>query len=129
MLLVTTPTSSFRDTVKTAQLANRLTGPFSAQSSIARPATRCRVHRRADGVPAASGLPDDPQATTEEPLVLNAPESTAADAYQRLSEALEGVFFHGESPERDIETILDDEWFIEDTEDHSDADDEDSRSV
>ncbi|AEM56056.1 MULTISPECIES: MinD/ParA family ATP-binding protein [Haloarcula] len=132
IVLVTTPDDvAVGDTVKTAQLANRIDG--TVLGSIINRATRhTDVAAIAEQMefPLLAVIPDDPQATTEEPLVLNAPESTAADAYQRLTEALEGVFFRGESPETDIETILDDEWFLDDTEDHSDVDDdEDSGGV
>jgi len=65
------------------------------------------------GFPLLAVVPDDTQATTDEPLVLNDPDSPAADAYQRLTEALEGLFFQGETVEEDLETIVDDDWFAD----------------
>lgn len=110
VLLVTTPDSvAIGDAGKTAQLARRVDGEVigtiltraEAQSEID------EVEREVDH-PLLAVIPEDSQATTDEPLVLNFPDSDAAHAYHRLSAALERVL-KGEA----VETIVQEEteWF------------------
>jgi MinD-like ATPase involved in chromosome partitioning or flagellar assembly len=59
------------DTVKTAALADR------------------------SDVPLLAVVPDDAGATGTEPLVRDAPDTPAAEAFRRFGELLAGVFFEG----------------------------------
>ncbi|MBX0296314.1 MinD/ParA family ATP-binding protein [Haloarcula nitratireducens] len=129
IVLVTTPDDvAIGDTVKTAELADRIDGEVVG-AVINRVTRHTDVADIADRFqfPLLAVVPDDPQATTDEPLVLNRPESPAADAYLRLTDALERLFFQGETAAGDIETIVDDSWFVEEAD--GDAEDEDSGGV
>ncbi|WP_135303875.1 MinD/ParA family ATP-binding protein [Haloarcula amylovorans] len=131
IILVTTPDDvAIGDTVKTAELADRIDGEVIG-AIINRVTRHTDVADIADRFqfPLLAVVPDDPQATTDEPLVLNRPESHAADAYLRLTDALERLFFHGETVSEDIETIVDDSWFVEEEGEDGDAEDEDSGGV
>ena len=126
VVLVTTPDDvAVGDTVKTAELANRIDGPVTG-AIINRATRHTDVADIADRLdfPLLAVIPDDPQATTDEPLVLNAPESTAAEAYRRLAELLEGVFFEGDTVDDDVDAIVDEKWFLDDEELDSDTDDD-----
>jgi len=128
IVLVTTPDDvAVGDTVKTAELAERIDGEV-----IGALINRVTRHTDVTGIagrfefPLLAVIPDDTQATTDEPLVLNDPDSPAADAYQRVTEALEGLFFQGETVEEDLETIVDDDWFADgETTDSGDDEDDD----
>jgi len=65
--------------------------------------------------PLLAVVPDDVGATKQEPLVLNTPDSPAADAFEQLSELLVGVFFEGDTLE-DAEPIMESEWFVDEDE-------------
>ncbi|WP_254272421.1 MinD/ParA family ATP-binding protein [Haloarcula marina] len=127
IVLVTTPDDvAVGDTVKTAELADRIDGKVIG-AIINRVTRHTNVADIDDQLafPLLAVVPDDSQATTDEPLVLNRPESPAADAYLRLTDALEGLFFEGQSVDEDVETIVEDGWFLDEDEE-SDADDEGS---
>ena len=133
IVLVTTPDEvAVGDTVKTAQLADRIDGNVIGGiiNRVTRHTDVAEINERLD-FPLLAVIPDDPQATHEEPLVRNNPESAAADAYVRLTDALEGVFFEGDTAEADLDTIVDQSWFVdEETEgDSEDEDEEDSGGV
>jgi septum site-determining protein MinD len=124
IVLVTTPdTVAVGDTVKTAELADRIDGNVIGAiiNRVTRHTDVAAITEQFD-FPLLAVIPDDPQATTEEPLVLNAPESSAADAFRRLTTALEGLWFHDQSVEEDIDTIVDDDWFIDGEESDTDTD-------
>ncbi len=130
IVLVTTPDEvAVGDTAKTAQLADRIDGNVIGGiiNRVTRHTDVAEINDRLD-FPLLAVIPDDPQATHEEPLVRNEPESPAADAYFRLTEALEGVFFEGKTAEADLDTIVDDSWFLEEDE-TTDTDEEDSGGV
>lgn len=126
IVLVTTPDEvAVGDTAKTAQLADRIDGTVIGGiiNRVTRHTDVAEINDRLD-FPLLAVIPDDPQATHEEPLVRNEPESPAADAYFRLTEALEGVFFENDTAEADLDTIVDESWFLdEDEEAESDEDD------
>ena len=132
IVLVTTPDDvAVGDTVKTAQLADRIDGTVLGGliTRVTRHTDVAAITEQFD-FPLLAVIPDDPQATSEEPLVVNDPESPAADAYLRLTDALEGVFFEGEAPAEDLDTIVDDDWFVEDgTTEEADTEDDDSGGV
>ncbi|GGN91662.1 MULTISPECIES: MinD/ParA family ATP-binding protein [Haloarcula] len=132
IVLVTTPDDvAVGDTVKTAELAERIDGEVIG-AIINRVTRHTDVADIADrfAFPLLAVVPDDPQATTDEPLVLNRPESPAADAYLRLTDALEGLFFEGATVEEDVDTIVDDSWFVDEEEvTDADADEEESGGV
>ncbi|MFB6189662.1 MAG: MinD/ParA family protein [Halapricum sp.] len=123
VLLVTTPDSvAIGDAGKTAQLASRVDGQV-----IGTILTRAEEQSEIDDVetkidfPLLAVIPEDSEATTDEPLVLNFSDSPAAEAYRRLASALERVL-EGES----VDTIVTEEteWFPS----GDDADDEDEDS-
>ncbi|WP_225335164.1 MinD/ParA family ATP-binding protein [Halomicrobium urmianum] len=119
VLLVTTPDDvAVGDTVKTAQLADRIDDGGEVIGAVLN-----RVTRHTD-VPAIADelghhllavVPDDLEATSREPLVLNAPDSRAARAFQGLTAHLDEIFFTGADP-GDLETVVEEEWFVEDDE-------------
>ncbi|WP_276273053.1 MinD/ParA family ATP-binding protein [Haloarcula litorea] len=130
IVLVTTPDEvAVGDTVKTAQLAEKIDGEV-----IGALINRVTRHTDVAGIaerfefPLLAVVPDDTQATRHEPLVLNHAESPAADAYRRLTEALEGVFFQGETVAEDVDTIVEESWFVEDEEAAAGADEDDEES-
>ncbi|MFC6863801.1 MinD/ParA family protein [Halomicroarcula sp. GCM10025817] len=127
IVLVTTPDDvAVRDTIKTAELADRIDG--AVVGAILNRVTReTDVAAIADrfSFPLLAVVPDSREATADEPLVFSAPEAPASDAFMRLAEALEGVFFDGETATEDVETIVDDEWFVDET---SESDDEEESS-
>ncbi|MFB6223706.1 MAG: MinD/ParA family protein [Haloarcula sp.] len=131
IVLVTTPDDvAVGDTVKTAELAARIDG--TVLGAIINRATRhTAVADIAEQMafPLLAVIPDDPQATTEEPLALNAPESSTADAYQRLTGVLKEVFFEGTTIQNDLEPIFDEEWFLEETEEPDSETDDGSGGV
>jgi len=110
VLLVTTPDSvAIGDAEKTAQLSQRVDGEV-----IGTILTRAEGPEDIEAVegslnyPLLAVIPEDTEATTNEPHVLNFPDSPAAKAYIRLAEALERVL-NGEL----VATIVaeDTEWF------------------
>ena len=131
IVLVTTPDEvAVGDTVKTAQLADRIDGTVIGGiiNRVTRHTDVADINERLD-FPLLAVVPDDPQATHAEPLVRNEPDSPAADAYLRLTDALEGVFFEGDTAEADLETIVDDAWFLDEEETTTEEDEESSGGV
>ncbi|MFB6309164.1 MAG: MinD/ParA family protein [Haloarculaceae archaeon] len=125
IVLVTTPDDvAVSDSIKTSQLADRIDGTVIG-------AVLNRVNRNTDVAEIADRfytdllavIPDDPQATTDEPLIVNNPDSPAADAFRRLADSLEDVFFKGEWPEN-VDTVFDESWFIEEEEEVDEEEDE-----
>ncbi len=117
ILLVTTPDDvAVADTVKTAELAGRVDGGVLG-------GLVCRVTRNTDvesiaeqfEFPTLGVIPVDLDATENEPLVINSPDSEAADAYQQLTAVLEGVFFERISA-GDADIVFDEEWFVDEEE-------------
>jgi len=130
IVLVTTPDEvAVGDTVKTAQLAERIDGNLIGGliTRVTRHTDVAEINERFD-FPLLAVIPDDPQATHEEPLVRNEPDSPAADAYLRLTDALERVLFEGVTAETDLDTIVDDAWFLDDEEVVADDADEEESS-
>jgi septum site-determining protein MinD len=117
ILLCTTPdTVAVGDTVKTAELAHRVDG-----SIIGGMVTRVTRNTDVEDIaaefdfPLLGVIPVDVQATEEEPLVINTPDSQAAEAYRQLTDSLERVFFEGVSGE-DLEQVFDRRWFLDEDE-------------
>lgn len=130
ILLVTTPDEvAVNDTNKTADLADRVDGTVIG-ALITRVTAETDVPTIADSfeMPLLGVVPVDLDATNQEPLVLNAPDSDAADAYRQLTEALEPVFFEGAAGE-DLGQVFDEDWFRDDDEDSDEEDDEESGGV
>jgi septum site-determining protein MinD len=122
IVLVTTPDEvAVGDTDKTAQLADRIDGNVIGGiiNRVTRHTDVAEINERLD-FPLLAVIPDDPQATHEEPLVRNDPESAAADAFVRLTDAMEGVFFEGDTAEADLDTIVDESWFVDEAEAETD---------
>jgi len=126
ILLVTTPDDvAVGDTVKTAQLTDRIDGEVigAILNRVTKHTDVAEISERL-GFKMLAVVPDDQEATTDEPLVLNAPDSRAASAFRQLSESLEAMFFRGETA-HEIETVLEEEWFLDEAElDDDDEDDE-----
>jgi septum site-determining protein MinD len=127
VLLVTTPDSvAIGDAEKTAQLSKRVDGEV-----IGAILTRAEGPEDIDDVeraierPLLAVIPEDSEATTNEPLVMNFPDSPAAEAYRRLASSLERIL-KGEP----VDTIVaeDTEWFPSGDEAASDDGDDSSDS-
>ncbi|WP_340100126.1 MinD/ParA family ATP-binding protein [Salinibaculum salinum] len=97
VLLLTTPDYvSLTDTTKTGQLATRVDSDILGALIV-------RVTRETDlgdieaafDFPVLGGVPEAFDVAGDEPLVLTAPDSDAADAYRQLTTQLERVFFEG----------------------------------
>ncbi len=124
ILLVTTPDHvAVSDTVKTAELAERVDG--TVIGGLIDRATRETDIADIDAefpFPLLGVVPNDIAATENEPMVLNAPDSPASEAYKRLAENLERVFFEG-ADEDDVaewDVVFDADWF--ETEEDEDED-------
>lgn len=125
VLLVTTPDDvAVNDTIKTADLAQRVDGHVIG-ALITRVTRDTEVQEIADrfDMPLLGVIPADIEATRDEPLLENAPESTPADAYRQLATSLERVFFEGAAGS-DLERVFDSEWFLDEEQDDEDEDDE-----
>ena len=123
VLLVTTPDDvAVSDTGKTAELADRVEGTVIG-TLVTRVTRETDVQAIADTLdsPLLGVIPADINAAGREPLVINAPESNAADAYRQLTASLRPVFFEGASGDS-VERVFDEEWFAEEEE----ADEEDA---
>lgn len=125
IILVTTPDDvAVGDTDKTAQLADRIDGDVVG-AVLNRVTRHTDVAQIADrlGFQLLAVVPDDQKATIEEPLVINTPESPAAEAHRQLTDNLDALFFGG-STVNDLETVLEEEWFIEGDEDEDEEEEE-----
>ncbi|WP_436928688.1 MinD/ParA family ATP-binding protein [Halosimplex halobium] len=128
VVLITTPDDvAVGDAIKTAELAERVDGEVIG-TVLNRTTTETDVEAIADRFDSKllAVVPDDIEATADEPLVLNAPASPAADAYVRLTEHLIGIFFEGAEVD-DLETAVDREWFVDEDEEDDDEDDSGGR--
>lgn len=123
ILLVTTPDDvAVSDTIKTAEIADRVDGTV-----IGAIVTRVTRDTDVQGIaerfefPLLGVIPADPEAAQSEPLVVETPQSDAAEAYEQLTAALEAVFFDGATGD-ELERVFEEEWFLdeEDTEDEND---------
>ena len=125
ILLVTTPDDvAVGDTVKTAQLADRIDGDVVGVvvNRVTRHTDVAEISERL-GFELLAVIPDDQEATAVEPLVLNAPDSRAASAFGQLSESMAAMFFRGERA-ADLETVLEETWFVDETDDDEEEEEE-----
>jgi septum site-determining protein MinD len=126
VLLVTTPNDvAVSDTIKTAELADRVDGDvIGVVIDRATENTDVDAIDERVGFPLLGVVPNDLSATDEEPMVFNAPDSPAADAYKRLAEQLNRIFFEGvdgaEIAEQDA--VFDPEWFADEEDEDEDDD-------
>lgn len=130
IVLCTTPdTVAVGDTVKTAELAERVDGTIIG-GIITRVTRNTDVADIADefDFPLLGVIPVDLEATEDEPLVLNYPESDAAEAYRQLTDALEKVFYEGMTGE-EVERIFEESWFVGEDEEVESVDEEESGGV
>ncbi|MXR50601.1 P-loop NTPase [Halovenus sp. WSH3] len=124
VLLVTTPDDvAVNDTIKTADLTERVDGEVIG-AIITRVNRDTYVQEIADefDVPLLGVIPDDIDATKEEPLLENAPDSDPADAYRQLAGSLEQVFFEGATA-ADLERVFDSQWFLDDEDEDEEEED------
>ncbi|NLV09615.1 AAA family ATPase [Halomicrobium mukohataei] len=125
ILLVTTPDDvAVGDTVKTAQLADRIDGDVVGVvvNRVTRHTDIAEISERL-GFELLAVIPDDQEATAVEPLVLNAPDSRAASAFDQLSESMAAMFFRGERA-ADLETVLEEMWFVDESDDDEEEEEE-----
>lgn len=136
VLVTTADEVAIADTVKTAQLADRIDGRVVG-------AVLNRVSRDTDVAAVAERLghellaivPEDAPAAGQ-PLVVTAPEAPIAAAFRQLAANLDAHFFD-EAAVDDLETVMEAEWFREDGEpgeatgegDDGDEEDEESGGV
>lgn len=97
VVLTTTPDHvSLTDTGKTGKIANLvesdIIGTLIVRSTEDTPLSEIDANFE---FPVLGGIPHDPDAAGDEPLVLESPESKAARAYRELTTELERVFFEG----------------------------------
>jgi septum site-determining protein MinD len=129
ILLVTTPDEvAVNDTIKTAELAERVDGTIIG-------ALITRVTRNTDvpsiaeqfDIPLLGVIPADIEATEDEPHVINTPASDASTAYQELTDELERIFFKDASGS-DLDRVFEQEWFLEDAEEEDEEEPEEDES-
>ena len=99
VLLLTTPDYvSLTDTTKTGQLATRVDSEILG-ALIVRVTAETDIADIEDAFdfPVLGGIPANLDVVGDEPLVVTAPDSDAADAYRRLTAQLVQVFFEGAS--------------------------------
>lgn len=126
VVLVTTPDdAAVGDTVKTAELTDRVGG-----NVLGAVVNRAQAETDAEGiaerleVPLLAVVPDDVPATETEPLVLAASDSVAADAFQELTDRLVSVFFEAADP-ADLDAAVETAWFVDEDGDGDEGEDED----
>lgn len=130
ILLVTTPDDvAVNDTIKTADLADRVDGRVLG-TLVARVTRDTDVPAIAEefDLPILGVIPVDLEATQDEPHVINYPDSYASEAYRELTVQLERVFFEGASGD-ELEHVFEEGWFVEeaeeaDTDEDQEADEE-----
>jgi len=124
VLVTTADDVAINDTTKTGQLADRVDGSVSG-------ALLTRVTEETDvgaigerlGFPLLGAIPVDFEATKDEPLVLNSPDSPAATAYEQVTGLLGAIFFDGADP-ADLEPVYAEAWFEDGgADDESESDD------
>ncbi len=112
VLVVTPDEAAIRDAEKTAAFASRVDGKIvgSLLTGARRDADVELVRSRFD-VPLLGVIPAD-EAAGDEPLVLTAPDSDAAEAYRQLTDTLGDVFFEDADPD-DVQQAYDPAWVSE----------------
>ncbi len=125
-LLVTTPEAvAFADTFKTAELTERVGGRvIGALITRVSPETELGSIGVEFDFPLLGLVPEDVEAAGDEPLIVTAPDSEAADAYTRVTDQLERTFFDGVDP-ADLEQVYDPEWVGQVPTDTDEDEDED----
>jgi septum site-determining protein MinD len=114
ILLVTTPDEvAVSDTVKTADLAGHVDGTIlgALVTRAVRSTDVAAIQAKFDD-PLLGAIPEDLPATADEPLVLNSPESPAAEAYRELATGLAAVFFDDADP-AEIDLVFEEAWFVD----------------
>jgi septum site-determining protein MinD len=94
VLLVTTPDDiAVGDTIKTGQLAERIGGDVVG-AVLTRAGDDTNVTEVADRLEMEmlAVVPEDTEAVEDEPLVLNASDSYAAEAYRRLASTMQEIY-------------------------------------
>ena len=93
LLITTADDVAIGDTVKTAQLAERIEGDVVG-AVLTRANDDTNVSRVADklDLEMLAVVPEDGDATRDEPLLLNHSDSYAAEAYRRLASTLEEIY-------------------------------------
>jgi septum site-determining protein MinD len=128
IILVTTPDAvAIGDTVKTAELSERIDGTVlgTVLNRVNRQTDVAKIDDRFK-VPVLAVIPDEPQATSSEPLVLKAPESNAADAVRMFAKNLE-EYIYGEVDIADLDIVIEKSWFDEEETEDDEEEDSDGR--
>ncbi|SEN64231.1 septum site-determining protein MinD [Halorientalis persicus] len=133
VLLVTTADEvAIGDTIKTAQLAERIDGDVVG-AVLTRADDDTNVSEVADklDMEMLAVVPEDQDATRNEPLLINDPDSYAAEAYRRLASTLEEIYEAntegGVEPDKEFEpsaTPDTDEESLDESEGDDDGDDD-----
>ena len=136
VLLVTTDDEiAIYDAIKTAQLTERVNGTVLGVllTWVSDDTAVADAHEDLD-IPLLGAIPEAADAG-DEPLVVTAPSSPAAEAYHELTASLIRVFFRGVDP-ADLDPAFDEAWFeadesedAETTQDDDDDDDDDDGVV
>jgi len=106
VLLLTTPDYvSLTDTTKTGELATRVDSEIIG-ALIVRVTDENDLSGTRDAFefPVLGGIPADLDVVGDEPLVVTAPDSDAADVYRQLTDQLERVFF-GDARGSDLDPV------------------------
>jgi len=125
IVLVATPDGiAMNDASSTADLADHVDGTvLGTVVNRARSPTDLDVASGPDVGPTLGVVPDDTSATGQEPLVRHAPNSTAADAFTGLADALLTAWF-GDEPLDAREPVYEAEWFEDGTVDDAQQSDD-----
>jgi septum site-determining protein MinD len=93
LLITTADEVAIGDTIKTAQLANRIEGDVVG-AVLTRADDDTNVSEVADklDLEMLAVVPEDQDATKEEPLLINHSDSYAAEAYRRLASTMEEIY-------------------------------------
>jgi septum site-determining protein MinD len=93
LLITTADDVAIGDTIKTAQLAERIEGDVVG-AVLTRASDDTNVSDVADklDLEMLAVVPEDQEATQEEPLLINHSDSYAAEAYRRLASTLEEIY-------------------------------------
>ena len=113
LLITTADDVAIGDTVKTAQLADRIEGDVVG-AVLTRANDDTNVSEVADklDLEMLAVVPEDQDATQKEPLLINDPDSYAAEAYRRLASTMEEIYEAntegGVEPEQEFEPATSD---------------------
>jgi len=132
LLVSTADRVALNDTVRTAEFADRVDGDvFGLMLTRVTEPEQINIDHEEVDVPLLGVVPEDAEAFGEEPLVVHAEDSPAAEAYRDLTAILIRGFESGEIPD-DVDPVFDESWFDgvgEDDEEAADDDDDEPENL